>query len=810
MAAELHSDSTSSSPATLRALLLEDSDVDAELVVSHLRKAGLACDILRATNRYEFTTLLSERRPDVVLADYSLPDFDGLTALDLVRRTHADLPFIFVSGVVGEEFAINALRRGATDYVMKRGLNRLPSAVDRAIAEAREREERQRAERALRLSETNTQLAVEAAGLGKLEIDPKTGELQWDARCKMFFDLPPGAQVTHELFLSRCYVEDRARIDAALRAAMRTDGPGNVAEEIRVLRPNATQERWLSISGRSFFEHGECTRFIGVMVDITERKLVESALHEMNRTLKQRVADEREHLWHLSQDLLAVMDPSGILIEVNPAWNTVLGYRSEDVVGRHFGHFTHEEDVQLTQQALLRAGRDKLRPFKARICCRDAGYRWISWSAAPGHGCLYVVGRDITEDQLAAAKLAEAQNALRQAQKMEAVGQLTGGVAHDFNNLLQVVVGNLETLQRKLPENYERLRRAADQAMAGARRAVTLTQRLLAFSRRQPLDPRPVAINKLVAGMSELLQRTLGELIEIDTRMDCALWGVAIDENQLESALLNLAVNARDAMPEGGKLVIETRNVSLEEEAGEVIEHGLAPGDYVMLAVTDTGCGMPADVVARAFEPFFTTKSVGQGTGLGLSQVYGFVKQSGGHVKLRSAPGEGTSLQILLPRLSGMIVSELEESVPDGEHGVAKETVLVVEDDVDVRAYTVELVRELGYYVHEARDGHSALKLLQSAPPGSIDLLFSDVVLPGGINGQQLALRAVQMHPGLKVLFATGYARDVIVHDGRLDPGVQLINKPFAYADLAAKIRSVLESEQPRAGVAAAPASWAH
>jgi PAS domain S-box-containing protein len=517
----------------------------------------------------------------------------------------------------------------------------------------------------------------------------------------------------------------------------------------------------------------------------------------MNQTLKLRVAHqtaEREHLWQLSQDLFAVANPAGVLLETNPAWTMLLGYRSAEILGHSFVQFAHQDDVELTQRAMSNASKAKLRPFECRVRCKDGGYRWISWSVAPGHGCIYAVGRDVTEDKEARSRLEAAQEALRQSQKMEAVGQLTGGVAHDFNNLLQVVVGNLETLQRRLPENLDRLRRAADNAMAGAQRAANLTQHLLAFSRRQPLNPRPVAINKLVAGMSDMLRRTLGEQVEVDTQLDPTLWQVEIDENQLESALLNLAVNARDAMPQGGRLSIQTGNVDLYDRH----EAELPPGEYVVIGVADNGTGMTADVLARAFEPFFTTKGVGQGTGLGLSQVYGFVNQSGGKVKILSQPGVGTSIEIYLPRLVNvpeLTQEELPRTVPSL---AARGTVLVVEDDPDVRGYTVDTIRELGYDVLEARDGPSALKVLQATANGTIDLLFTDVVLPGGLNGQQLAQRAIEMHPHLRVLFATGYARDAIVHDGRVDPGVQLITKPFIYSELASRLRTVLDGEAHR------------
>jgi PAS domain S-box-containing protein len=389
------------------------------------------------------------------------------------------------------------------------------------------------------------------------------------------------------------------------------------------------------------------------------------------------------------------------------------------------------------------------------------------------------------------ARRTEAEDALRQAQKMETLGQLTGGVAHDFNNLLQIVSGNLEILQRNLPEDAARLRRVAENAAKGADRAAILTQRLLAFSRRQPLDPKPISINRLVAGMSELLHRTLGETVEVETVLASGLWAVEADPNQLENAILNLAVNARDAMPAGGKLTIETANTHLDR-AYSALNTGVAAGQYVVICVSDTGAGMDPETVERVFEPFFTTKDVGRGTGLGLSMVYGFVKQSGGHVKIYSEPGEGTCVKIYLPRLHANVQEEVVEEAALVPEGTRDETVLVCEDDDDVRAYSVEVLRELGYRVLEAHDGPSAMRLLERQG-GEVDLLFTDVVLPSGMMGNKLAEQARALCPKLKVLFTTGYARNAIVHHGRLDPGVELITKPFSYAELAARIRDLLD-----------------
>jgi PAS domain S-box-containing protein len=387
----------------------------------------------------------------------------------------------------------------------------------------------------------------------------------------------------------------------------------------------------------------------------------------------------------------------------------------------------------------------------------------------------------------------EAEEALRQSQKMETLGQLTGGIAHDFNNLLQIITGNLDILQRTIPTDSPRLKRSVENAMKGAERAAVLTQRLLAFSRRQPLVPKIFNPNKLVGGMSELLFRSIGETVAIETVFEPELWRVEADPNQLENALLNLAVNARDAMPDGGKLLIETANTTFDREHPEN-ESGTFAGEYVVICVSDTGLGMDAATAERAFDPFFTTKEVGKGTGLGLSMVYGFVKQTGGHLKIDSAPGEGTRVKVYLPRHHGeevdVDIKVAPDAAPQGENG---ETILVCEDDDDVRAYSAQSLRELGYRVMEAANGQAALGLLEDAN-GSVDLLFTDIVLPGGMTGAIVAERARKIQPGLKVLFTTGYARDAIVHHGRLDPGVELLSKPFSYADLAARVRELLDA----------------
>jgi PAS domain S-box-containing protein len=552
--------------------------------------------------------------------------------------------------------------------------------------------------------------------------------------------------------------------------------------------------------------------------EIESRRQAEQELQRVNQTLEQR-AEQRAVQLAASQTRLEdterrfglliesvtdyaiyMLDPRGHVVNWNSGAERIKGYARDEVIGQHFSTFyTADERLkQLPAKALSIAaasGKYEAEGWRVR---KDGSTFWagvvINAIKSPAGELLGFakITRDLTERRAADERA-------RQAQKMESIGQLTGGVAHDFNNLLTIIVGNLETLQRNLnatPLPVERLKRSADNAMRGSRRAESLTQRLLAFSRQTPLAPKPTDIARLVGGLSDMLRRTLGEQVTVETVLGGGLWRANVDPNQLEVAIINLAVNARDAMPEGGKLTLETANVHLDERyAASQVE--VAPGQYVMVAVTDTGSGMTPDVLAKAFDPFFTTKDIGHGTGLGLSQVYGFAKQSGGHVKIYSEVGEGTTVKLYFPRVHAATSLDESEGPPVVPPGSPHETILVVEDDTDVRSYSCDTLRELGYNVMEAKDGHAGLKLLDAHP--HIKVLFTDVGLPGGMNGRQLADEARKRRPQLRVLFTTGYARNAIVHEGRLDSGVELITKPYSQAALSTKLRDMLDaSEGPR------------
>ena len=530
-----------------------------------------------------------------------------------------------------------------------------------------------------------------------------------------------------------------------------------------------------------------------LFTDITARKDGEVRLRSLNETLESQVLErtaERDRMWMNSPDLMLVIDFEGVFRRVNPAWTRLLGYLPEELIGHHVSEFVVAEDHALTTDAYETAAQGGSPKVENRYRHKNGSLKHISWVAAPADGLTYATGRDVTGEKEQAAALAQAQESLRQAQKMEAVGQLTGGIAHDFNNMLAVVIGSLDLLKRRQPDADANAKRYMQAATDAARKAAVLTQRLLAFSRQQPLRPEPTNINQLVSGMSELIMGSIASDVRLETVLAGGLWHADIDRNQLENVLLNLAVNARDAMPGGGRLTFETQNAHLDERY--VADHpGLAPGQYVLVAVTDTGSGMPADVIAKAFDPFFTTKAPGKGTGLGLSQVYGFVKQSGGHVKIYSELGQGTTIKVYLPRLTDAGETALQP-VKDADlpAGDEHEVILVVEDEAAVRQFSSEALAVLGYRVLEADGAASALKLLADHP--DIQLLFTDVVMPD-VSGRKLADEARRLYPKLKVLFTTGYSRNAVVHNGILDPGVELIGKPFTVEDLAAKVRAVLD-----------------
>ena len=450
----------------------------------------------------------------------------------------------------------------------------------------------------------------------------------------------------------------------------------------------------------------------------------------------------------------------------------------------------HRGFAVIVSHPLERGRREALPSFRIRFRHKAGGFRWISWVAAPDQELIYASGRDITAEKEAADALAVSEEALRQAQKMEAVGQLTGGLAHDFNNILAGIGGSLELMQTRLVQGrIGELDRYLAAALGATRRAAGLTHRLLAFSRRQTLDPKPTNLNRLVSGMEELIRRSMGPEIAVETVAAVGLWSTLVDGGQLENALLNLSLNARDAMPQGGQLTIETGNRWIDDRSGR--ERDLPPGQYVSLCVSDTGTGMTPEVAARAFDPFFTTKPTGQGTGLGLSMVYGFARQSGGQVRIYTELAKGTMVCIYLPRhFSESDEAASDATSTDAPRAVEGNTVLVVDDEALVRLFVTEVLQELGYATLEAADALIGLEILKS--DARIDLLITDVGLPKGMDGRQLATAARQLRPDLKVLFITGYAENALLNHGHLERGMHVMTKPFSMDALAVRLRDMI------------------
>ncbi|MFZ0423949.1 MAG: PAS domain-containing protein [Xanthobacteraceae bacterium] len=521
----------------------------------------------------------------------------------------------------------------------------------------------------------------------------------------------------------------------------------------------------------------------------------EARLRELNADLERKIIERtqaRGRTWQVSPDLLGALNPKGYFETSNPAWKTVLGWSEEEVAGMSIFEMLHPDDVERTRAGfeLTQQGQPAIR-FPNHYRRKDGTYRWISWVGVPEEGMVYCSGRDITEEKAAEADLAKTQEALRQAQKMEAIGQLTGGIAHDFNNLLAGISGSLELLERRLAEGrLAGVERYIVSAQSSTRRAAALTQRLLAFSRRQTLDPKPTNVNRLISGMEDLIRRTVGPAIDVEVVGAGGLWATKVDSSQLESALLNLCINARDAMPKGGRITIETANKWLDERAAR--ERELPPGQYVSLCVTDNGAGMTPDVISHAFDPFFTTKPLGQGTGLGLSMIHGFVRQSGGQVRIYSELGKGTTMCLYFPRFIGP-ADEVDQSATIAvTDSAAGESILIIDDEPTIRMLMMEVLEEAGYVVMEAGDGAAGLKILQS--DARIDLLITDVGLPGGLNGRQVADAARMNRPDLKVLFITGFAENAALAHGHLGSGMHLIAKPFVMAAFANKVAEIIEA----------------
>jgi PAS domain S-box-containing protein len=583
----------------------------------------------------------------------------------------------------------------------------------------------------------------------------------------------------------------------ALEEAART---GRVEREGWRVRKDGTQFWAHVIIDAIRSPKGELVGFAKITRDLTERRAAEAKLRESEEQFRLLVQGVTDYAIYM-------LDVNGHVVSWNPGAQRIKGYTPEEIIGRHFSNFYTEADraAGLPRTGLETAkkkGRwehegERVRkdgtPFWAHVvidAIRDDDGKLVGFAK---------VTRDITERREAEAALQAVQTTMIRSQKLEAIGQLTGGVAHDFNNLLQVISGNLHLLGRDVAGN-PRAEMRVQSALAGVARGAKLASQLLAFARRQPLEPRVVNVGRVIKDMDEMLRRALGGEVEVETVVAGGLWNSLIDPDQLENAILNLAINARDAMNGAGRLTIEASNASLDDEY--VRQHDdLSAGQYVMIAVSDTGAGIPPEILDRVYEPFFTTKAEDKGTGLGLAMVYGFLKQSGGHVKIYSEVGAGTTVKLYFPRevaTEDALVVTASGAVSGGD-----ETVLVVEDDDEVREVAIAMLTELGYRVVKAKDAAAALVVIDSGIP--IDLVFTDVMMPGPLRSPELARKARERLPNVAVLFTSGYTQNAIVHGGRLDPGVELLPKPYTRDALARKVRHVLANQAQRRAAVRAP-----
>ena len=665
--------------------------------------------------------------------------------------------------------------------------------------------ERVRSEARRRDSAERLRLAAAAAQIGTFDYNPVSGDLTWDDRCKALFGLPPEAEVSYETFLAGLHPDDRERSHLAVLEALNPDGPG-FEIEYRIIGIEDGAERWIAATGQAFFEEGIAVRFVGTVRDITKQKRVESLLRASEalfRTMAQAIPN---HVWTATAD--------GSVDWMNDRVYAYSGVPRGTLDGAGWTRIIHPDDLAGASQRWLQSvatGASYETEYRLRRA--DGQWRWhiargVAITDESGIVARWIGTNTDIQDQKEMAvalsdinamleqrvaertrQLQQTEEALRQSQKMEAVGQLTGGIAHDFNNLLQGIMGSLERVQYRIAAGrHGEIDRLLKAAMEAASRAAALTHRLLAFSRRQTLDPRPTDVNRLISNMEELISRTMGPTVKVEVVGAVSLWPVTVDASQLENSLLNLCINARDAMPDGGKLTIETANKWMDDGAGR--ERDMPPGQYISLCVTDTGTGIAPESIARIFDPFFTTKPAGSGTGLGLSMVYGFVRQSGGQVRVYSELGKGTTMCLYFPRYLGDVPDEPPLDGPHVEHGFG-ETILIVDDETTVRMLVAETLQENNYRVVEAADGLAALRILES--PQRIDFMVTDVGLPGGMNGRQLADAARMLRKDLKVLFITGYAENASRGIWHLEPGMEILAKPFPMTTLANKVREMLE-----------------
>jgi two-component system, cell cycle sensor histidine kinase and response regulator CckA len=763
----------------LRILILEDVPMDAELVEYELERARIPFTARRVDTRETFLHELDAFRPDVILSDFTLPRFDGMAALSLARERAPTVPFLIVTGSVNEETAVGCMKAGATDYLLKSSLARIGPAIEGALARVSARTEKAKAEEALRHSEANLRAIFNNSLQAFVLIDPD-GTIQalnstageWSIRLlgrplnegSKITDFVPEAQSSFRLALAG----ETRNLELCFRD---TDG----------------SERWFETTHAPVVD--ERGSIIGVCLnarDISVRKQAERAVLESEARYRD--------LFDNASDLVCVTDPDGAFLYVNRAWHDSIGLSDAELRQRRFGDVLHpdsrERYAEVVEQVLAGA---TLTHVDLVLVTASGSVVTVegNLSRTPDDGQAPMVRgiyRDVTERK-------RVEDQLRQAERMQAAGRLAGGMAHEVNNMMTGVLGFSEFLLRSLADDDARRAEVQEIIRAGTR-ASDVTRQLLAFTRQQLLHPELLDLNLVVIGVEKMLRRSLGEDHLLALKLTEEVGPIRADRGQLEQVLINLILNARDAMRDRGRVTIRTSRATLDEvyaQAHTGIE--IPAGKYVCLSVTDTGVGMEPAVQARIFEPFFTTKPVGQGTGLGLSTVYGIVKQSDGFIWCYSEPGQGTTFKIYLP-LAGTRVSPTPPARRPAELRGGSETILVVEDEDVVRALACRGLREQGYTVLEAKHGLEALERVER-DPATIDLVISDVVMPE-LSGRELGTRLAVLRPGLPILYMSGYTGDDVIQRGLLEPGVPFQQKPFTPEGLARKVREMLDGRAAR------------
>ena len=773
----------------LRLLIIEDNERDAALLLRELRRGGYE-PIHERVQTPEALHAAIDRGPwDLAVSDFSMPRFNALDALAIVGSRKIDLPVIIVSGTIGEEAAVSALKAGARDFIVKGAPARLLPAVERELREAATRAEGRNVSE--RLADANRRFmnAIESISEAFAVYDAQDRLVHLNSHFRALFGRDWRSpllgrtfeDLVREEIAQGLYPESAGREEAFLRERLRNHGMAGEAFLYKISDGRWLQARDYRMSDGSVF---------AVRTDVTDLVRRDEALQKSQANLA--AAQQIAKLGSWEMDLVDAEHPERNPVRWSDETFRILGYEPGEIAISNtiFFECVHPKDRDAYIQTVSRAIAESA-PYSVEFrAARKDGREIVVQETASilsdeaGRPVRMVgTSQDITERR-------STEERLRQSQKMKAVGQLTGGVAHDLNNLLTVIIGSAEILEEMFEQQLPAATRPLGNIMNAVEQAASLTRRLLAFARKQPLEPRNVNINEFVTGMKPLLQRALGEQIDIEMKTDPDLWTAYVDAHQVEAAVLNLAINARDAMAEGGHLMIETGNVSIDEEMAA--RYGdVTPGDYVSLSVSDDGAGMTPEVLARATEPFFTTKPAGKGTGLGLSMVYGFAKQSGGHMNIYSEVGQGTTVRLYFPWASAATVEAAPASIGRDTVPGGHETILVVEDEAAVREAAVATLTGLGYKVQEAASGRNALAM--AADGLAIDLLFTDVVMPGGVSGHTLAQELRKSRPGLRVLYCSGYTENAILQQNRLNGDTRLLQKPYRRHDLARKVRAILD-----------------